>query len=62
MPKDADYFIAGPYGSGICGGCVGYLMSVTAIDDRTLFELHVEKARTFGDNNDAERAARNEKH
>jgi len=59
--KDADYFIEGPYGSGICGDCVGYLMSTTAIDDRTLFENHVERARRFGDNNDAARTARNEK-
>jgi len=58
--RDADYFIAGPYTSGICGECVGYLMSTTAIDDRSLFENHVERARRFGD--DAARAVRNEKH
>jgi len=35
-------------------------MSTTAIDDRSLFENHVERARRFGD--DAARAVRNEKH
>jgi len=47
--------------SGVCDRCVGYLMSVLAIDVRDVFERYVDLAREYSDNSEAKyqrRAAR----
>ena len=52
--REAEYFIVSGY-SGLCDRCVGYVMSVTAVDDRALFERLVDRARMYGNNAEAAR-------
>jgi len=58
VAADAELFIVHDESSGVCDRCVGYLMSVLAIDIRSLFERYVDGARSYSDNSDAARRDR----
>ena len=56
--SEAELFIVHNDPSGVCDRCVGYLMSVLAIDIRPLFERYVDKARGYSDSSEAARRDR----
>jgi hypothetical protein len=55
---EAGLFIVHDDISGVCDRCVGYLMSVLAIDMRDVFENYVDTARDYSDNNATAREMR----